>query len=261
MFRQFLIAPADLKYLRILWRFPSSEPIKIYELLTVTYGTTSAPYQAIQALLQLATDEEYRLPAVARLIRKNTYADDTLAGHDTLEGAKQLQSELIQLLKAGGLRLSKWTANHASLLKSTDLDDQASTSKQIGHQDEHQILGVSWQPDEDNFRFHAKFQPSKGPITKRNALSLIAQLFKPLGWISPVVIQFKIFMQSLWHAGLQWDDALPKHHLDQWINRTHELDDLADLTIPRWSGFTSNLKLAEVHGFADASERAYAAVV
>ena len=38
-------------------------------------------------------------------------------------------------------------------------------------------------------------------------------------------------MQSPWHAGLQWDNALPKHYLDQWVNLTYGLEDLADSTI------------------------------
>ncbi|GFW38116.1 integrase catalytic domain-containing protein [Trichonephila clavipes] len=45
------------KLQRILWRENMDEPIKTFELSTVTYGTTSAPFLATRTLKQLALDE------------------------------------------------------------------------------------------------------------------------------------------------------------------------------------------------------------
>ena len=54
MFRQFHVSEPDINWLRILWRFNPEQQIQVYRLLTVTYGTASAPYQAIRCLRQLA---------------------------------------------------------------------------------------------------------------------------------------------------------------------------------------------------------------
>lgn len=36
---------------------------------------------------------------------------------------------------------------------------------------------------------------------------------------------------------------------------------LMDLTFPRWSGFTQDYRVLELHGFSDSSKEAYAATV
>ena len=251
MFRKFLIAEDDRKYQRILWRREISDPIEAYELQTVTYGLVSSPYQAIRSVLQLAADEETRFPTVSHLLRNNIYVDDILGGHDNLDNARQIQNQLVELLNTGGLRLSKWTANNASLFAYVSPEDLTSTPKRTWQLEEHHMLRISWRPAQDAFFFHAK----------RKALSLIAQLYDPLGWITPVVIKFKIFMQSVWHSGLQWDDLWPKYLHDRWTQLSYSLKDLDLIYIPRWIRQSNKLKHAEVHGFADASECAYAAVL
>jgi len=45
--------------------------------------------------------------------------------------------------------------------------------------------------------------------TKRNILSVIARLFDPLGFLSPVILFAKHLMQRIWIAKLAWDDSLP----------------------------------------------------
>ena len=123
------------------------------------------------------------------------------------------------------------------------------------------MLGVSWQPTDDVFRFHLSNLPPPEAITKRRALSIIAQLYDPLGWIAPITVSFKIFMQTLWHTGLQWDVILPRNLQSKWSLLVTDLQRLSLFTVPRWLGLSADLGFAELHGFADASERAYAACV
>ncbi|XP_051155227.1 uncharacterized protein LOC127277873 [Leptopilina boulardi] len=55
MFRQILIDPRDLDYQRILWK-NDREELVAYQLLTVTYGTSCAPYLANRVIRQLIID-------------------------------------------------------------------------------------------------------------------------------------------------------------------------------------------------------------
>src|SRR5436190_9696396 len=55
-FRQIRVDKGDQAYQRILWRTSKSEPVKSYDLCTVTYGTSCAPYISIRCLHQLASD-------------------------------------------------------------------------------------------------------------------------------------------------------------------------------------------------------------
>lgn len=115
MFRQILCHKDDLKYQKIVWRDSPDQLLRDYELLTVTYGTKAAPFLAIMTLKQLANDERHKYPAAARVLEEDFYMDDLLSGHHTLQEAKQLQKDLIDLLKSGGFNLRKWSSNKVEL--------------------------------------------------------------------------------------------------------------------------------------------------
>ena len=51
-----LVDTNDLPYQRIKWRGNSREPIKYYQLLTVTYGTKAGPYLTTKCQQRLAQD-------------------------------------------------------------------------------------------------------------------------------------------------------------------------------------------------------------
>lgn len=62
MYRQVLVDEKDTNFQRILWRSHPHEWIKIYNLLTVTYGTAAASFLAIRVLQQLAVEEREEFP-------------------------------------------------------------------------------------------------------------------------------------------------------------------------------------------------------
>lgn len=56
MYRQVLIHPKQRDWQRILWRENTNEPLREFQLMTVTYGTTSGAYNAIKALQMCAKE-------------------------------------------------------------------------------------------------------------------------------------------------------------------------------------------------------------
>jgi len=254
MFRQIRVHPDDTNLQRILWRADPSAEVQDFRLTTVTYGTASAPYLATRTLLQLAQDEGLSYPLGAAVIRANTYVDDVLAGASTLEEAQEIRQQTVNLLEAGGFRLSKWAGSNLALCPDGDQEERLfSATEGVG------TLGVIWAPAEDSLRLRAipALTSTRGP-SKRTVLSDVARLFDPAGWAAPVLIGAKVFLQDLWLAGLDWDEALPPTLQTRWLRFASSLSDLDRLSIPRWTGISSHL---ELHGFSDASERAYAAVV
>ncbi|CAH2226403.1 jg22167, partial [Pararge aegeria aegeria] len=101
----------------------------------------------------------------------------------------------------------------------------------------------------------------RSPITKRSILSDVARLFDPFGWLAPVIVMAKVLIQKLWLCSLGWDDELPVELREEWMKYRGELIHLQHLKIPRWLKTTNNNKDVQIHGFADASTQAYAAVV
>ncbi|XP_033232069.1 uncharacterized protein LOC117183034 [Belonocnema kinseyi] len=163
---------------------------------------------------------------------------------------------------AGGLPLKKWNSNNHELMQripehlhalSSDISWQSETSVSM--------LGLTWKPSTDCFIFQVNLRPIKDVITKRLVVSQSAQLFDPLGWLAPVIIVAKIFIQELWKLNLSSDDPLPEGARYRWIKYYEDLSRLSAVRIPRWIGFRLQMCSFELHGVADASEKAYAAVV
>ncbi|XP_031333915.1 uncharacterized protein LOC116163923 [Photinus pyralis] len=260
MFRQIGINESHRCYQRILWRFSKSEPISDYQLNTVTYGVASSPYQAIRTLRQLSKDYKSEYPQASNVLEQDTFVDDVVSGTDSVESSLLLQQELINLLSCGGFELRKWASNNPLLLSHMDrsltqLDplsfdkDSDSTIK---------ILGLQWNPLNDSFVF--KIETNINTCTKRHVLSDLARIFDPLGFLSPVTLSLKLVIQHLWSSGLDWDQLAPNSIRDYWSSFKEGLSTLSDLQLPR-KIIPPQMKLCEMHGFCDSSEKAYAAVV
>ncbi|XP_044571170.1 uncharacterized protein LOC123257198 [Drosophila ananassae] len=120
-------------------------------------------------------------------------------------------------------------------------------------------LGLQWDPSKDEFKFTVCCSEPK-MLTKRFVLSTLSKIFDPLGWLAPVTIVGKIFIQKLWTAGINWDQELVNEDRKEWEEYKSGLEALGQIRVPRWINFKSELCI-QIHGFADASEKAYAAVV
>ena len=77
MYRQVRIHEDDRKLQRILWRRSADEPLRTYELSTVTYGTASAPYLAMRCLQQLAEEESKDFSLAPETLTNNFCVEPT----------------------------------------------------------------------------------------------------------------------------------------------------------------------------------------
>ncbi|GBO34381.1 hypothetical protein AVEN_174602-1 [Araneus ventricosus] len=256
MYRQILIHPDQRDLQRIVWKEGPDQPTKAYQLNTITYGTTSAPYLATRTLNQLAIDEKDTFPDASIIVQSDCYMDDILTGSNSLENTKELQTQLVQLLGRGGMTLHKWCSNNESLLNSI----QNSGDYQFNNPTEMKpvkTLGVLWKPNSDCFSFKVSISQQHS-YTKRSILSDISRIYDPLGLIGPVVSKAKIFMQRLWLLKVGWDEPLPEDVTRAWIAFVSLLPCIEQLEIPRH--FPSDNTVI-IHGFADASTAAYGAAI
>ncbi|GFX63925.1 integrase catalytic domain-containing protein [Trichonephila clavipes] len=116
-----------------------------------------------------------------------------------------------------------------------------------------------WDPKVDCLTYKVKIS-DKVNFSKRDVLSEIARLYDPLGLIGPIVTKAKIFIQELWKIKLDWSEQLPPDAMEEWMNFYQKLAKVNNFKIPRCILLPSTIRI-EIHGFSDASERAYAAVV
>ncbi|XP_011858260.1 PREDICTED: uncharacterized protein LOC105555830 [Vollenhovia emeryi] len=258
MYRQIKVHHSDWDLQRILW-IDEHHNETSYHLTTVTYGTKAAPFLAVRTLMQLAEDEGHRFPLAVPSITRGRYVDDIFGGGDTGEQLIEIAHQLEDLCQAGGFPLAKWHSNHPELLNAISLT--VSINSPVSLDDcATKILGLKWLPQEDVFTFSTSSISHQEQLTKRRVLSEVAQIFDPLGFVSPIVIRAKMLLQELWLHKINWDEPLPSQVVSRWLNIRKDLTSLARLSIPRWFN-TSSDSTVELHGFSDASQFAMAAVV
>ena len=258
MYRQVKVHEDDQDLQRVLWIDEDSKEVP-YKLTTVTYGTKAAPFLAVRALLQLAEDEGHRFPLAVPSITHARYVDDIFGGADTGETLITIAQQLTDLCNAGGFPLAKWYSTYPPLLESIAINKRAQDSIISLDDCNTKILGLQWNVTDDNFSFSARSN-SNSRFTKRLVLSEVAQIFDPLGFLSPVIIRAKTLLQELWLHKLNWDDPLPSQVTSNWLTIREDLQGLARLSTPRWFN-TFSSSIVELHGFSDASQLAMAAVI
>lgn len=260
MFRQFAINKLDVDYQRFVYRNNEDEGIKDYRLVTVLDGTASASYLANKIILTLAQEEKLNFPLASKVAERDMYVDDLLSGCHDIETGIATRDQLNSLFRSAGMELSKWASNNTEFL-ATIPSKSLETPIMLGEDDVIKTLGVFWSPQRDEFGYQLRLNDVQARVTKRQLLSEASKLFDPAGWVAPCIIIPKILFQSLWSTPLGWDDFVPSEVQEEWLAFRKQLPCLENLKIPRWTGNTANDKLTELHGFSDASQKGYAAVV
>ncbi|XP_047993587.1 uncharacterized protein LOC125232020 [Leguminivora glycinivorella] len=264
MYRQVLVDNRDTKYQRILWRENNKESVKEYKLNRVTFGVSSAPYLAVKTLIQVALDEGADFPLAASRIRKDFYMDDLMSGCESEQEAIEIYHQMKTILSKGGFELQKWSSNSKAMLE--EIQESIARKEEhkkieIKQEEVNKILGLTWDRSRDQFAYTVQLPSPTAPVTKRKVTSDIAKLYDPLGWIAPSIVTAKMFIQKLWLAGIEWDQELPSPLLEEWLSYRESLSQLTKFRLPRWTNHSADAALVELHGFSDASNAAYAAVV
>ncbi|XP_063994345.1 uncharacterized protein LOC135171651 [Diachasmimorpha longicaudata] len=229
MFREIKVHQEDWDLQRILWKDEEGKIIT-YQLTTVTYGQTCAPWLALRVLQQLVEDEGHQYPLAAVSLTKGRYVDDIYEGADSEEQLKELITQLINLCMAGGMPLQKWISNQQGILQDRQLSTKSTSAVEFEDKPV-KVLGLCWNPHSDSFIYKSR-KPSTEQINKRAILSEIAQIYDPLG-LGPVIIRAKIFIQELWLLKVGWDGSLPLSHIKRWKEFTEEFSNLDQISIPR----------------------------
>ncbi|XP_066253850.1 uncharacterized protein [Euwallacea similis] len=239
MYRYIKIQDSEQDYQKILWRVNSRDPVSVYRLNTVTYGTSSAPFQATRYLVELARQNENTYPRTSEIMKHSFYMDELLVSLNSEEEALNVYKELNKIMEQATFKLRKWAYNSGTQLKT---------------------LGISWDPELDTLKYTVNVRFDSTHATKRTILATISQIFDPLGLIGPELIKAKLIIQELWRLQLDWDQEVPHDLRQRWEEFATQLTYLNECKVVRHVILGNAIRIA-LYGFSDSSEKAYGACI
>ncbi|XP_055845530.1 uncharacterized protein LOC129911690 [Episyrphus balteatus] len=189
--------------------------------------------------------------------------DDLLTGCYEEDDLQRLQLDISNVLSESGFHLRKWASNSPTVINSIPIDQrEVMQSLKFDETDGVRTLGLQWVPSLDHLSFAVQVNEIPNTIlTKRILLSDSCKLFDPLGLLSPSTIIPKMIFQSLWRPKVDWDETVPHDIKRKWLHYRDHITCLAAIKVPRWVGTGIPEATTDLHGFADASQSAYAAAV
>lgn len=155
--------------------------------------------------------------------------------------------------------MRQWVSNYPQILDQISISRLHASVLDLGSNQYSKALGLQWNPKLDVFKYNITEDNNKS-ISKRSILSSIAQIFDPLGIVSPVTVQAKVILQKLWQIHVSWDESIPISFQTQWKSVQSSISDLNDIEYPRFV-LCDNLERVELHGFSDASSIAYSGCI
>ena len=210
------------------------------------------------------------------------YVDDFVGGGATAQESMELYQKTQSRMAEGGFKLRKWLTNdsqvRAKMATETQIGDKqdvvteedisyakSSVGMKLGSKGQ-KVLGCEWDYEADviTLDLTSIAQRAKGlPATKRNTLMLLAGVYDPVGLISPVTVSVKVIFQEICRQKCEWDEQLEggvKKGVEDW---TKGLIDCHKIDVKRCVYDHPHEEVVEcsLHGFADASKKAYCGVV
>ena len=256
-FLQISIHSDDRDSLRFLWyrdisqSFQDTENVQAYRFCRVPFGLVCSPF-----LLAATIHHHLRNAAspLATRILDNIYVDNVMLGCDTVEEALELYKEARSLFASASMNLREWASNSSEVHEK--LPDEYCCTGKI-----NKMLGLSWNIEKDTLQLPVlSIQHNTIPPSKRSVLKLVAAIFDPIGFFTPITFNARVFLQHLWSLQLTWDETLSPTLSEQWSAVVNSLMQISTLSVPRFIGFQSTQYSYQLIVFTDASAKSYAAV-
>ena len=247
-----------------MWREDPTHNVETLPYTRHIFGVRDSPTCANFTLQQTARDNEATYPLAEKAFQQKFYMDDYLDSVECPETVLKLSQELIEMLKLGGFKLTKFISNV------NDLSETLEPSVPVPHVKEivqhptimSLVLGLKWDHKADTLTVSRGVKLKENqPNTQSTVLSTVSAVFDPLGIVAPFTVVARVLWKDIWKLKeQQWDDPLPEdlsRRFDDWCSGLPLLQDFA--TIPR-AYFSSPVKEIELHMFDDCSKEIFCAV-
>lgn len=217
MFYNFFVTDNDRDYLRFLW-IDDKDIAKTQEfrMKVHLFGATFSPAVATFGLRKITKDYRTRSVAASDFIQRNFYVDDGIISFATVEEAINVLQSAREICNKGNLRLHKIMSNSREVLASVPETERSIQGVDLFSDKlpTQRTLGLEWRIESDSFQFTNNVKDK--PATRRGMLSIVAQMYDPLGFLAPFTLLGKSILQEACRSKLDWDQEVGEKMKEQW---------------------------------------------
>ena len=183
---------------------------------------------------------------------RGLYVDNLFQTTNSSEKLIDLFNESRKIFSKAGMNLRSWRSDLP------ELNDLAEKHGILEGTPEVKVLGMLWDTKNSTVKLQAK-PKWNGKFCKRAVLSYSNQHYDPLGFIVPIEVKMRIFIQELWDKGFDWEQHFAGHPelVKNWNKLRSESTVALSKILPR---STCDDEKAILHVFCDASKNIYGAV-
>ncbi|XP_060597510.1 uncharacterized protein LOC132751365 [Ruditapes philippinarum] len=246
----------DRDVTRFLWLSDPTDPksqLVTYRFRVVLFGATCSPFILNATLLKHKTLNASN-PA-ANIITRDLYVDNVISSFQQEQDLLNYFRYARTLMSEAGFNLRSWTSNSSKLCELAVAEKVLDKDKVV------KVLGMLWDPDNDEMSFVQRTIVNSERTTKRSILKQTSKLYDPLGLLSPVTVRAKLLVQDLWKKKFDWDTPLPVNIINTWADLSIDLNSVIQTKFQRpyfpTTENTANSADFNLHVFVDASARAY----
>ena len=262
----------------ILWNDtmePDDNPNE-YVITRLTFGLKSSSQQ-LEHCVDLLAEENKHKKNLYRILKEQRYVDDIMGSYYTQKEVTELKKDLNETLEKYGMKIKGFASSYEK--PPTNISDGTSlvTGGYIWHP-ELDILFIRVQPlhyaekkrgkimtenifMEGTLQELDQFVPQD--LTLRQVLSRGAQIFDPLGLISPWKTGVKILTrESLESVKKDWDAPLSQELRERWIKKFWDMQTLKQVGFKRCNlPLESSVKSISLICFYDACKHAKVQII
>lgn len=234
---------------RFLWPenpWDAKSKILTYRFKVVLFGATCSQFLLNASIIYHLKKYSEK---TSESIMRNLYVDNLFFTSNSKEEVLHFYERSREIMSSAHLTVREWISNVEKLndlaSQNNDISKRTSSAK---------ILGILWYMDSDQITFVSPNFGNCASFSKRIVLSQASKLYDPLGYLCPVSVRSKIFLQKMWKNKIGWDEPLADKEACEWSKILEDLKQVVDVHLPRKSVTDSVIQL---HAFSDASLLAY----
>lgn len=247
-FLQVEIAKEHRDALRLLWI--KDGVVWVLRFARLPFGLTSSPF-ILAAVLKKHLESSEIDEELVQHILTSFYVDDNVWSVDTWKELILRYEIMLETFDKAGMKLTQWDANDQTarelFRKRGDDTPEVET-----------VLGLKWDVLKDIICINTeriKFLVGKEPKSKRQFWSFVAQLYDPLGLLSPYTTLAKLLTREVSAVCKGWNSKLPKELSERVTMWMEDFLHIPTITFPRHVGIV-DARSEMLVGYCDASMKA-----